>query len=66
MDKFKIKILLIFNILITISACLSLQFTFESKTIYTVVIICGIFSFGGNFTIFLSFSVKLFGKKINT
>ena len=66
MDKFKIKILLICNICITISVCLLLSSTFESKMAYFIVIMCGVVSFAGNFPIFLSFSVKFYGKKINT
>ena len=65
MDKFKIKILLICNVCITISVCLLLWFIFESKMAYFIVIMCGVVSFAGNFPIFLSFSVKLYGKKIN-
>ena len=33
---------------------------------YFIVIMCGVVSFAGNFPIFLSFSVKFYGKKINT
>ena len=32
---------------------------------YFIVIMCGVVSFAGNFPIFLSFSVKFYGKKIN-